>query len=323
MSGMPLVSVVVPVYKVEEFLPKCLASLASQTYKNLEIILVDDGSPDKCGVMCDEFASKRSNVLVIHQENRALSGARNNGVLKSKGEYITFIDSDDYVSADYVEYMVFLILKYNADISIGKYVPVYLNSKNNIKINDSKNEQLLSKEEAMIEACYANKFGVSAWAKLYKRNLVEQHPYPEGKLYEELATTYKIISETQKVVYGDKTIYYYTQRSGSIIGDKQLYGLQAAREQLSFMEANYPSVVHAARVRVVIKVQQYMPALFCTNKDKRLFYSLRKELIPYYKETIADKYVGNNLKIKVFSIKCGYYPALFVYRVIRKLRFGE
>jgi glycosyltransferase involved in cell wall biosynthesis len=323
----PLVSVIVPVYKVEAFLPKCLQSIEKQSYHNLEIILVDDGSPDGCGKMCDEFAIGKNNVLVVHQDNQGLSAARNYGVSISKGEYIVFVDSDDFVSDNHIEYLLYLILKYDADVSIGKYIPVYYPSTKPIKQSRKSVEILMTKEESMQEACYGIKFGMSAWSKMYKRNLVEKYPYPVGKLYEELATTYKILSEANRVVYGSMGVYYYVQRADSImhkeIGKRELYGLVAAKDLLVFMTNNYPSIIHAARVRLLIKVQQYMPALFATNRDKKTFYLLKNEIRPYFKEVINDRYIGINLRIKLITIMCGFYPSLLLFNVIRKLRFGR
>lgn len=325
----PLVSVIVPVYRVENFLPKCLYALAEQTYQNLEIILVDDGSPDHCGTICDEFAETKNNVIVIHQTNQGLSAARNNGVKESHGDFIAFIDSDDFVSKDYIEYMVSLLKEFEAEIAIGAYMPVYSEKDiDELDINPIQSEcrKLLTKEEAMREACYAVKFGVSAWAKLYKRDFIEKHPYPVGVLYEELATTYKILEESDKIAYGSKAIYFYMQREGSImhssIGEKQLYGLTAAKEQLSYMQKYHPSVVHSAKVRVAIKIQQYMPALFASDGDKNTFNFLRSELKPFFVEAITDRYIGKALKIKIISIIFGYYPAKVTFSLIRRIRYG-
>lgn len=326
-KNQPLVSVIVPVYKVEAFLQKCLQSIDNQSYKNLEIILVDDGSPDQCGRICDEFAARKKNVIVVHQDNQGLSASRNIGVSVSKGEYIVFVDSDDFISDNHIEYLLNLILKYNADISVGKYIPVYNPSVKPIKQTSESKEILLTREESMREACYGIKFGMSAWSKMYKRNLVEKYPYPVGKLYEELATTYKILSESERVVFGTMCIYYYVQRPDSImhkeIGERELYGLVAAKDLLNFMIDNYPSVVHAAKVRLLIKVQQYMPALFATNQNKSTFSFLRNEMCPYFKEVIKDRYIGINLRVKLITIMCGFYPSLLLFNVIRLLRFGR
>ena len=126
-----LISVVVPVYNVEKYIDKCINSIINQTYKNLEIILVDDGSPDNCGNICDEYAKKDNRIIVIHKENGGLSDARNTGIEVSKGKYITFIDSDDYISDNYVSFLYNLIIEYKADISIGKHYVLYENGEIN------------------------------------------------------------------------------------------------------------------------------------------------------------------------------------------------
>ena len=123
----PLVSVIVPIYNVEQYLRRCIDSVLAQTYTNYELILVDDGSPDACGKICDEYAARNPKIKVIHQKNQGLSAARNNAVPKSNGEYITFIDSDDFVSKDYLQYLVSLIQKYDAQISAGGFVYQYEN----------------------------------------------------------------------------------------------------------------------------------------------------------------------------------------------------
>lgn len=298
----PKVSVIVPVYKVEKYLGKCLESLGRQTYENLEIVLVDDGSPDSCGIMCEQFAGKHPNVLVIHQENQGLSAARNNGVAASHGEYITFVDSDDYVADDYVQYLVDLLLDHHGDISVGHYVPVYHLKDPRLK-KKKEFQKVFRAEEALAESFYSVKFGVAAWAKLYRRDLVEKYPYPVGKLYEELATTYKMIGESKAVVYGNRDIYFYVQRAGSImtrkIGERELYGLTAAGELLNYTKTFFPGAVHAAKVRYEIKIQQYMPAVFANKENHFLFRFLRSESKKYFWETVFDRKAGLNFTIKM------------------------
>lgn len=320
----PKVSVIVPVYKVEEYLPRCLDSLAAQTYSNLEIVLVDDGSPDNCGKLCDEFAHNRPNVLVLHQNNQGLSAARNRGVEISNGDYITFVDSDDYISADYVEYLMSMILKYHCDISAGRYVPVYRNGTPDIK-KTRECQELLSNAEALIEALYSVKFGVSAWAKMYKRELVERYPFPHGKLFEELATTYKIIGDSASVAYGNRNIYFYVQRPGSVmssIGRRELYGLEAAGDLLKYAERRFPNAVHAAKVRYEIKVIQYMPAVFSRKENEHYFNFLRKEAGKYFKDVFPDKKAGLNFNIKLCAVMAGIVPARIVFRTIVRKKYG-
>lgn len=322
----PKVSVIVPVYKVEKYLGKCLESLGRQTYENLEIVLVDDGSPDSCGIMCEQFAGKHPNVLVIHQENQGLSAARNNGVAASHGEYITFVDSDDYVADDYVQYLVDLLLDHHGDISVGHYVPVYHLKDPRLK-KKKEFQKVFRAEEALAESFYSVKFGVAAWAKLYRRDLVEKYPYPVGKLYEELATTYKMIGESKAVVYGNRDIYFYVQRAGSImtrkIGERELYGLTAAGELLNYTKTFFPGAVHAAKVRYEIKIQQYMPAVFANKENHFLFRFLRSESKKYFWETVFDRKAGLNFTIKLIAIMLGTIPSKIVFGAVNRKKFGS
>ena len=321
----PKVSVIVPVYKVEKYLGKCLESLGRQTYENLEIVLVDDGSPDSCGIMCEQFAGKHPNVLVIHQENQGLSAARNNGVAASHGEYITFVDSDDYVADDYVQYLVDLLLDHHGDISVGHYVPVYHLKDPRLK-KKKEFQKVFRAEEALAESFYSVKFGVAAWAQLDRRERVEKYPYPVGKLYEELATTYKMIGESKAVVYGNRDIYFYVQRAGSImtrkIGERELYGLTAAGELLNYTKTFFPGAVHAAKVRYEIKIQQYMPAVFANKENHFLFRFLRSESKKYFWETVFDRKAGLNFTIKLIAIMLGTIPSKIVFGAVNRKKFG-
>ncbi len=217
----PLISVIVPVYKVEEYLDRCVESIVEQTYQNLEIILVDDGSPDNCPKLCDEWAEKDSRIKVIHKENGGLSDARNCGVKISNGEYITFIDSDDFVLPEYVEYLYSILNKNNADISCCGLKYVYTTDRLTSFSDNKKDDRIQA--ISGIEACYKmyeseyNVYLVVANCKLYKKSLVENHPYPLGRLHEDEATTYKMLYEAKTVALSDKKLYGYYQNSNSIM----------------------------------------------------------------------------------------------------------
>ena len=144
-----LISIIIPVYRVEKYLEECLNSVINQTYANLEIILIDDGSPDRCGQICDEYAKKDERIEVIHQENQGVSNARNHGIEMAKGKYITFIDSDDYLEQDYIKYLYDEITKFNADISICGTIDI--DEKNNILKRSKKFEKTLNLQDAIKE----------------------------------------------------------------------------------------------------------------------------------------------------------------------------
>lgn len=213
----PLISVIVPCYNVEEYLPRCVESVLNQTYRNLEILLVDDGSPDRCGEICDGYAAVDSRVKVIHKENGGLSDARNVALDVMKGEYVTFVDSDDYVAADYVEYLYKLIVKEKACLSVMNFQPFVEGTMpkdcgGEIAIN------IFSVEGALIQMFYQQAFDTAAWGKMYHSLLFDEVRYPKNLLYEDLATTYRLIMKCSQIVCSDYRGYFYLHRSTSIEG---------------------------------------------------------------------------------------------------------
>lgn len=206
----PLISVIVPVYRVEEYLHRCIESILSQTYSNLEIILIDDGSPDSCGDICDYYEQKDSRIVVYHKKNGGLSDARNYGVKRANGEYISFIDSDDFVSQDYYEYLFGLIAKYDADISVCRMIETTSN-KAEYTVNDERHgEKVFSGREAcahLFDNLYITL--VTACGKLYSADIVRKYPFPIGKKYEDEATTCKYFYDSKKVIVGDRSLYAY------------------------------------------------------------------------------------------------------------------
>lgn len=216
----PLVSVIVPCYNVEKYLPKCVDSIVGQTYRNLEIILVDDGSPDNCGNICDEYATRDGRIKVIHKENGGLSDARNAAIDVAKGEWLTFVDSDDYVTEDYVETLLRLCLKYEVKMAVGCCF-IFSEGTHPIIHQKKINGNLLSKQEALSTMFYQKKYDVTAWGKIYQTSLFEEIRYPKGLLFEDLPTTFKLMLNCNEgVAYTNKQIYYYMFRPDSIEGSK-------------------------------------------------------------------------------------------------------
>ena len=215
----PLISVIIPCYKVEQYLPKCVDSIIQQTYRNLEIWLVDDGSPDNCGNICDDYAIKDSRIRVIHKQNGGLSDARNVAIDQATGEWITFVDSDDYVENDYIETLYKLVEKYDCEVSVALFSSFkegLAPKESNLIVNDEKMEPLYAVEQMF----YQEKFDNSAWAKLYHRRLFDSGiRYPKGLIYEDLATTYLLMLGSNGVAYTNKVIYYYLLRESSIEGE--------------------------------------------------------------------------------------------------------
>lgn len=217
-----LVSLIIPVYKVEAYLERCVRSVLAQTYQNLEIILVDDGSPDRCGEICDRFAQEDPRVRVYHKANSGVSSARNYGVAHSHGAFVSFIDADDYVAPNYVEYLFDLLMKYHADI-VCCCMDQTTENTSAYGINHSiPNEQLLKGKEAC-QALFGNLYDilVTVWGKLYKRELVQKYPFPIGRRYEDEAIICKYYYAADRVAVGNQRLYAYYQNPGSFMHAKK------------------------------------------------------------------------------------------------------
>ena len=212
-----LISIIIPVYKVEKYLEKCIESVLKQTYTNLQIILVDDGSPDNCGKICDEYAKKDSRIEVIHKANGGLSDARNVGISKAKGRYIGFVDSDDYIKEDMYEILLNLIKKYDADVSICNLYDVI--DGNECIRNKENGIREYSRLDILKEVLLDKNIQSYAWNKLYEKELFDEIKYPIRKKYEDIGTTFYVFEKCNKIVVTSEPEYYYLKRSDSLVNN--------------------------------------------------------------------------------------------------------
>ncbi len=217
-----IISVIVPIYKVEKYLAKCVDSILVQTYSNLEIFLVDDGSPDNCGKMCDEYAQKDHRIKVIHKKNGGLADARNVAVDVATGEWIIFVDSDDYVEPNYVENLYNLTKKYGCKIACSRFRYVFENSEENISMEESSEiDCCYDKWEALRKLFLQQNINTGGPTKIYHRSLFTTGiRYPYGLIYEDLPTTYLLLLQCDKIAYSSKRTYNYLMRLNSIEGTK-------------------------------------------------------------------------------------------------------
>ena len=238
-----LISVIVPVYKVEKYLDKCIGSIASQTHANLEIILVDDGSPDGCPIMCDEWAKRDGRIKVIHKQNGGLSSARNAGIDVARGDYLMFVDSDDFISTQACEKLLSLIKRYDANLAMCQ---AQLFSDDG-KIEELNYEETTEIYENPIELLYDSKipYLMTAWGKLYKKEIFNKIRFPLGKLHEDEFVIHGILDAAKSFVVTTSKWYYYLQRPGSIMGsrgEKSLrHTLEAFQQRFEFLNSRYPN----------------------------------------------------------------------------------
>lgn len=241
------ISIIVPIYKVEQYLNRCVDSIINQTYQNLEIFLVDDGSPDKCGVICDNYAEKDNRIKVIHKLNGGLSDARNVALDLVSGDYVMFVDSDDWIEPNTCENLIELLNRFDADIISFGMTEIYQSGKKKSKL--ANNPGLITPSYGIQCMISFNDFvGNFAWNKIYKRALFSGIRYPKGMLYEDQGTTYKIFHKAKKIYLSDKVLYYYWQRNDSITGNWFLPEAIKARiklwlERLEFLKEHYPELV--------------------------------------------------------------------------------
>ena len=207
----PLITIIVPIYNVEPYIRKCIDSILAQTYKNLEIILIDDGSPDNCPKICDEYAIKDNRIRVIHKENGGISDARNIGLETAKGEYIGFVDPDDWIAPDMYEYLLKGLFEYKACISCCPKIDVY---KDYMQYNLGKDE-VYKKEEALA-ILFGDYIGNYVWNRLYKSELWKNIRFPIGRNFEDVLTLYKTFEEAENIVFLKEPKYYYLRRDDSI-----------------------------------------------------------------------------------------------------------
>jgi len=276
-----LVSVIVPIYKVEKYLNKCVDSIMKQTYKNLEIILVDDGSPDNCGKICDEYAQADERIKVIHKENGGLSDARNEGIKIANGDYIMFVDSDDYLSLDCVEHLYHTSIEHNADLVIGSNKKFDDESGEIIwNTADSENKiEIMNRTDAMKDM-FMN--GCSAWARLYKASVHKDIFFPYGEINEDEAIVLKILERCNTVVKTNKVIYNYRWRAESItsasFSPKKLVWCKHCRDNYDFIKQNYPHLVYYAKLRYVESLKWLLTLMAYDFKENKVhIVKLRKE----------------------------------------------
>ena len=309
-----LISIIVPVYNVEQYLSRCVNSLVNQTYHNIEIILVDDGSPDRCGEMCDEYAKRDKRVVVIHKSNGGLSDARNKGLDVAKGDYVMFVDSDDWIELETCSIIIGLAVKYEVDVvSFGIQL---VGEKGIYEIQRVPYSRIISSYEGVVAMVYQQKRkGILNYVcnKIFKKILFENIRFPLGALFEDQDVTYKLIHKANLIYVTEQVFYNYYQREGSIMSNfyhpRSLHDrIQIWMKRCEFINKYYP------------EYKDYQLALLLGD----IYISLiilkgNSQYIEFYKEIkrIADQwnYYESNLIKYNNKVKLHYYcyPLFWLY----------
>lgn len=293
MKESELVSIIIPVYNVEKYLSKCLDSVINQTYYNLEIILVDDGSTDSSGKICDEYMHSDKRVKVVHQKNGGLSNARNTGLNIFDGKYVTFIDSDDFVEQTYIERLYQIIQKSEADIAVVSFELFYEFQKIQTVKVDALEVKEYSNIEAIADMWYQKNINTSAWAKLYERKLFSDIRYPDGMIYEDLGTTYKLFFASNKVAYSSEKLYYYLQRRDSIMqykfSVKKIDRIVISQEILDWVNENCLELIPAAETRFFTSNIQVLREIPLNEQYKSELKKIKRNIKEYRIKVMRNK----------------------------------
>lgn len=316
-----LISVIIPIYNVEIYLKKCINSIINQTYSNLEIILVDDGSTDESGDICDYYANIDNRISVIHKTNSGQSDARNVGIDMCNGDYIYFIDSDDYANLNALERLLKLAETMDADLVIADINIV--------------NEDYIILETTASKMGYIEIFtpeeGVDRfieldwgpWNKLYSNNIFKNIRFPSKKIHEDEAIMLHIFFYTTKIVYTHEKLYNYLKRSDSTTGvsysKKKIDWFEAWKENVDFSKTNFPNSYKKALSKLVVTAVYNLDNLILMN-DKNaniLKKSILETLNKYQKEIYFNKHISINYKIRVMlaSLNIGFYKKIFGGRI--------
>lgn len=315
---MDLITVIVPAYMTEQYLDRCIASICQQTYANLEIILIDDGSSDCSPEICNKWGEMNRRIKVIHQKNQGVSAARNVGVKESHGNYIMMVDSDDYLYAGMIETMYITQKKYEVDLVICDFIKGNSENFEFPNIMDSQVE-LISAETALRRIYESDEKAlqyVAPWAKLYKKELFEEISYPEGKIFEDIYITHKILYKCKKIAVISRKMLYYFQHSESIMNREFHVGkldyLEALKERIYFFHN------HEMRELETIAYDEYLHSLiweYSRTRDLLNNKAAMREIVERYREIYVKGYSSKRYRDENVLFLWGFFlnPELIIW----------
>ena len=327
-NKLPLISVILPIYNVEKVLRRSVDSVLAQTYGNIEVILVDDGSPDGCPELCDEYAKKDLRVRVIHQQNGGVSAARNTGVRAAEGEFISFVDPDDYVAEDFLFFMYNLMNDHEADIVSCGAVDIYPSGKTAFHSADS-DVHIMDSREALERMCYNDGFYITLWDKLFKASLFDNILFTEGKLFEDTGTTYKLVDRAEKIVSCCEIKYYYviSADSSSITTSSfkmsKLDYIEMADEMANFIKEKYPGLKPAAERKQLHACLSTLTQLVNSNtRNCEIEEMLLNRINRLRKSAIKNPRTPKRDKAALVTLSLGYNTFSLIWKLYLKVKKG-
>lgn len=317
----PKISIIVPVYKVEKYIHKCVDSILSQTFTDFELILVNDGSPDFCGEICNQYTEIDNRVKVIHKKNGGLSDARNTGIEIAKGDYIGFVDSDDWIEPDMYQILYDLCIKNDCEIATCTYAIVH----NDKRITNESNHMVVqNRNEAMQSLLEGKLYNEVVWTKLFKRSLFENQRFTVGIIHEDTDFTYRMIHESKKICSVGMAKYNYLKRDGSIMEratkNVKIDSVTVYDKMYKFMNRNYPELCTIVSAKLANSAL-YLLNLMTLNKNfrtyKNEYIKVTTILNHYFIKTIKLRNIPLAVKILLIAIRVHplmYKPLISMYQ---------
>lgn len=307
----PLISVIVPIYNVEKYLPRCVDSLLGQRYRNLELLLVDDGSTDGSGALCEAYAARDARVRVLHKPNGGLSDARNAGLAAARGEYLSFVDGDDWVSPYYLENLYRALEQADADFSASGFEEVFEGQPVSAEPTDTLEQfEILRQEACLKRILYQDGMEVTTPTKLYKKELFNGVQYPVGKLYEDIPVAYEIVKRSRKAACIANRDYYYFQRGDSIqnmaFNPRKLDSVRHCRTLMENVKRDFPQLSRAAECRYLSNVCNILFQI--RDKDhEKIRKALWQEVKKYRRDVMLDPEARKKARLAAM-LSYGGYP---------------
>lgn len=305
----PLISIIIPVYNVKQYLKRCVDSVIAQTYRNIEIIIVDDGSTDGSDLLCDEIKAVDNRIEVYHKQNGGLSSARNFGIDKAKGEYIGFIDSDDYIDKDMYEILLDLAEKNSAEMSMCALYDVFGDKIR--RINDKVTIETVDREEAIRMVLEAEVVSVTAVNKLYRTELFKELRYPEGRTAEDAFLIIDLLDNCNRVAITTAQKYYYFHRNDSITTRKfngNVDAIDAYKRNYEIIEQKYPELIDVAKMRLCWANFYVLDHLLLDDREE--YRNIKKQVIYYlnnnYTFVMKNKHFHISRKIAATMLKLNW-----------------
>lgn len=318
-----LISVIVPIYNTEKYLNKCISSIINQTYRNLEIILVEDGSTDDSYNICKSYQKKDNRIKLIHISNGGVSNARNIGIQHCNGEYISFVDSDDFIDETYIEYLYMLINKYKTKMSIAQHRIIYNNKcyRDFGKVGD----EIINAKTAIKRMLYFDIIDTSTWGKLYHKTLFENIKFPTNYNYEDIATTYSFFINSNQIAVGYLSKYNYIVNKNSIINSKfniKKFDLITMTDKMAYdVESMFPDLKDAVISR---KVHARFATLNSLLNNKK-FKNERKEIVQYIKlnkrNILKNINIHKKQKVEMIVLCFNIYVYILLIKVYHKIKY--